>query len=292
MYAGCCLVGPRYSVSLSVLFAALFASGVALGEPARDSRPSRAAAPSSTQRTESGGIRLAINKQEASNLFGVAAQRWTSSLDLPNLRAAVRDVAAGKAIGPKEQEHLKLVRKDGNILRGSFVLFDKRHESSSELDRYVTKFGKMNDALAAGNKVTAARYAQQVLRSLDNPNLSKAASRFSPASHRSFDQRMGKERASLETSLAKATVRMPEFHDMRKALTKILMIFTLSPSVAKDRTLADFHTKLGALQTKMGEMHDEVTARAMRGELKYDEHEITLPKEMRAEMREILDRLK
>ena len=102
---------------------------------------------------------------------------------------------------------------------------------------------------------------------------------------------MDEQRTSLETSLGRKTVLAPEFHEMRKALTKILAVFSLVPDVKKDPALVKLYTKVLSVQTEMGNMHDVITARALRGEIVYGDYEVPIPKPIREGLREILDTL-
>jgi CHAD domain-containing protein len=149
----------------------------------------------------------------------------------------------------------------------------------------------MNDAIAAGNPTETTHYARKALKALDEKALKKEVRKFAPASHKSFEKEMDEQRGNLEAGLGKKTVLAPEFHEMRKGLTKVLAVLNLVPDVKKDPALAKLYTKVLTIQTEMGEMHDKLTAKAMRGEISYDTYEVTIPKRVRDGLREILDTL-
>jgi CHAD domain-containing protein len=248
-------------------------------------------APAVVRQTES-GLKLDVHRSDSAALFYSAEQNFNRSWSPQKLRLELKEVSAGQPVSDAQLERLKIIRKDGNILRHSFVLFDKDHESPPKLDAFVTKFGKMNDALASGNRETAAQYAQKVLKTLDARALKKEISSFEPASHKSFNKHLAAEREELEAGLAKKTISAPEFHDLRKSLTKVLTVLTLSSDRLKDPAGERFYKRVLSLQTEMGELHDNLVAKGMRGEIDYDHHEVTIPPKMRADLKAVLDTLR
>jgi hypothetical protein len=237
-------------------------------------------------------VHFEVNKQRAAELFGAAESNWNRSFDADRVKSQLKVLANGEGTLPKgEVEELKLVRKDGNILRGSFVLFGKNHEAPPKLDAFVTKFGKVNDAIAAGDPKETARQADKALKTLDVHGFDKEVRHFKPSSRRAFDDFLASSDNRTLESLDKPTVPAPEFHEMRKSLTKLLSIMTLDPKLREDPAVDDLYKHTFALQTDMGTLHDKLIERSLRGQIDYDHYQVTIPAPMKAELRAILSRL-
>ena len=271
----------------------LTATSAFAAPPATTAAPAPKAAPVSSivKTTPKGEVKFELHAKDSAELFDKASEKWNKSLDVPKLRVDLKKIADGKPVSEEKLTELKAVRKDGNVLRGTYVLLDKNHEAPAKLDQVVTKFGKMNDAIAAGDKDLQKHYARATLKALDEKALKKEIKEFDPATHKSFEKHMDEEVANLDKGLEKKTLLAPEFHDMRKSLTKVLNILTLDPDSRKDPKIEALYQKVLSTQTAMGEIHDDLSAKAMHGDIKYDTYEVKMPAKMRADLRDILDTL-
>ena len=281
----------RWLSRVPVVLLILTATTAFAQPPAAPATPKATPASGIVRTNEKGEVKFELHAKDSTQLFDKAAGKWNKSLDLPKLRIELKKIADGKKVSSEELVDLKAVRKDGNVLRGTFVLLDKNHEAPPKLDQVVTKFGKMNDAIAAGDKDLTKHYARVVLKSLDAKAMKKEIKEFDPATHKSFEKHMDEETKSLDASLQKTKLLAPEFHEMRKSLTKVLNILTLDPDSRKDPKIEALYQKVLSTQTAMGDMHDDLSAKSMHGDIDYDTYEVKLPAKMRADLRDILDTL-
>lgn len=232
-------------------------------------------------------VHFESSRHHSAKQFDLAEATW-SRRDLGRLRSQLEAVAKEAELAPDEVAELKLVRKDGTVLRNAFKLFDKRHESPEKLDWFITKFGKLNDALQAGDTGSAARYARVALDHLHEHAIAKEIGTFRPGSKRSFAEYMSASTSLLRADVEKESVLVPEFHEMRKVITRMLDIMTLAPELRNDPAMERLYRRALPLQEEMGVLHDRYIAQRLRGEIDYEHTAVVIPPEMKQRIRGVL----
>jgi CHAD domain-containing protein len=226
-------------------------------------------------------IHVSVNKDTAATLFSLARGDWESGFDGDELRA-IADAAQTRPLTAAERARLKTVRKHASILRSAFQLLGDTHVAPKQLHEFVRDFGKLNDALESGVDSAVAPAARQFEATLDPDGLERAIKQFAPASRASFDAHVKELFDEVATLARKPTLPAEQFHELRKQMKEMLTVLQLleRSEPYEDTRLA--YEYLFELNEEMGALHDDVVARAIRGEGKYDGSTIQVPPTIRA----------
>jgi hypothetical protein len=143
---------------------------------------------------------------------------------------------------------LKENRKFCQILRENFYIFDKSHDVPKKLNRVVKPFGKLNDAIVAGNASAIQTYAAEVRDGFKKINLKKIVKDFSYVSKSEFDAYFKGIKRDFKKMLTKSSHSIHDFHWIRKQHKKFLVIYMEIEGLKahpKAEILDNYITKIG-----------------------------------------------
>jgi hypothetical protein len=240
-------------------------------------------------------IDVDVNKALVSEFYEKARLGFTANFDPSRLEVLLDRIESQGAgsLSIEEKLELKGRRKEASVLRGVFITFSKPHEAPEAIQRYARDFGKFNDALEVGLEEPITDAVHALKKSLSPKKIRAVLTDhvFDPIGHDRFNEYLNSLMATIEKSLSKDVLPIERFHDLRKELKELLNLFGLSEQVAPDAAHKTAYDYLYALNEKLGLMHDEVVARAIRGEVRYEDQSIVVPQEHRAAIRELIGRI-
>ncbi len=151
---------------------------------------------------------------------------------------------------PSIPKTLKDNRKFSQMLRESFYIFDRDHSAPKSLEKVVKPFGKLNDAIVAGNPNLIEEYSKKVLKGYNNLDTELILKEFDFISKSEFDDFYKTIKKDVKSLLAKPAHTVHDFHTLRKQHKKFLTIyFNLEGATppAKLKVLNNYITQLGDL---------------------------------------------
>ena len=153
---------------------------------------------------------------------------------------------------------LKKNRKLAHLSRITFYVFDKKHAAPKELESFTKSFGKLNDAIASGDRQLVENHAHKTLKKLGKFDTDKTAAKFVSVNKSEMSQHFRKMRESVEDLLQRNSHSVDDFHWLRKRYKQILTVYynldTYNPP-KKSALLNSYISQLGELNDIYTDLH-------------------------------------
>lgn len=220
--------------------------------------------------------------------FTTKWKRHTKQIDLRKLLLEISSAPRIPLKNESIRKRLKENRKFVQILRENFYIFDRDHDVPKKLNNIVKPFGKLNDAIVAGNENLIQEYALKVAKGVKKLNINKIVREFHYISKDEFDEYFKVLQKDFKSMLSKQKHSIHDFHWIRKQHKKFLVIYMGSKGNKP-------HLKASLLDdyiTKIGDMNDIYVDIEMRFNLNLDNHTIKMNESFRKQMVKTLSALR
>lgn len=176
-------------------------------------------------------------------------------------------------------EELKELRGRANKVRTAFYVFDEAHEAPEEFAKFVSNFGKLNDAIASKNNKKIKQRAEKTLELFKEIEDLSLKENFNPLSESKFRKYLESLSLKMSGMVTQKTITVEEFHVIRKDLKQIHSSYDaiLSLNEIDSPTSA----LLGDLIEEMGKLNDVYTDIEITKLMELEDHTIKLPGMMR-----------
>lgn len=232
-------------------------------------------------------VDFAIGPNESSKLFGTAQKNWEAVFKPKALRVTLKGLASGELqMTEALKKDLYVVRKSSSIVRASFQLLDEGHQKPKALDRYVRAAGKLNDAINAGQAEKIPDLAKKTLRAMKVKSIRSEVKGFVPTSKKSFNGYLYTSMLFAEKAGANKAVDAPVFHQLRKEMTNMLVLF--EPGAKMSPAMTKLHDRLHKIRFSMGDVHDELVAKKTKNPGDYNTKKVKLTKMTRKDVRSVI----
>ncbi len=232
-------------------------------------------------------VHFDIGPKESGRLFGTAQRNWEAAFEPTKLKATLNGLASGNVqMSESLKKQLYVVRKSSSIVRASFQLLDENHRKPKALDRYVRAAGKLNDAINAGQADKIPDLARKTLTAMNVPAIRAEVSGFQPTSKKSFNGYLYTSMLFAKKAGAKKAVNAPVFHQLRKEMTNMLVLF--EPGKKLSEPMQKLHDRLHKLRFDMGDVHDALVAKKTGHAADYNGKKVKLSKMTRSDVRNVL----
>jgi hypothetical protein len=215
------------------------------------------------------------------------SSKWKNHTKNSKLNKTLDKIIADPDFAIKNNDIKKLLkenRKFCQILRENFYIFSKNHEVPKKLNKVVKPFGRLNDAIVAGNENLVQVYAAEVQDGFKKLNLKKIVKEFDYVTKKEFNEYFKTLKRDFNKMLAKSSHSIHDFHWIRKQHKKFLVIYMGVEGVNP-------HPKAQVLDnyiTKIGDMNDIYVDIEMRYNLNLENHTIKMDKNFRKQMTKTL----
>jgi hypothetical protein len=131
-------------------------------------------------------ILIQANKTQSKNALKLSTIAWQELNELEKLSDTIEEIADGNlaVITPDLKKQLKASRKYGSVLRDYYALFDEKHQAPKSFSSLVSRFGKLNDALASESSTEIIHSAKSLKKSLENSAYIEGIDDFNPANRK------------------------------------------------------------------------------------------------------------
>lgn len=232
-------------------------------------------------------VDFAIGPKESTKLFGTAQKNWEAVFKPSEMKATLKGLASGKTqMSEALKKDLYVVRKSSAIIRSSFQLLDNGHMKPKALDRYVKAAGKLNDAINAGQTEKIPDLAKKTLRAMKVKAIRAEVKGFKPTSKKSFNGYLYTSMLFAERAGSGKAVNAPVFHQLRKEMTNMLVLF--DPSAKMSPAMQKLHDRLHKIRFSMGDVHDELVAKKTKNPADYNTKKVKLTKMTRQDVRNVI----
>ncbi len=232
-------------------------------------------------------VDFAIGPKESSKLFATAQKNWQAAFKPTELRATLGGLASGKIqMTDALKNDLYVIRKSSAIVRASFQLLDQRHHKPKALDRYVKAAGKLNDAINEGHYKKIPDLAKKTLKAMKVKAIRAEVKGFVPTSKKSFNGYLYTSMLFAEKAGSSKAVDAPVFHQLRKEMTNMLVLF--DPGAKMSPAMTKLHDRLHKIRFSMGDVHDELVAKKTKNPADYKTKKVKLTKMTRKDVRSVI----
>ena len=209
--------------------------------------------------------------------------KWMSHSKEVNIEKLLKNIIADPKLPLKDPRVAKILkdnRKYSQILRESFYIFDKDHVAPKKLQNIVKPFGKLNDAVVAGDPNLIEQYSSKVLKGYEIIDTKQILSEFDFINKKEFDEFYKTVKKDVKNLLKKSSHSVHDFHNLRKHHKKFLIIyFNLDGAgpTAKGGLLDNYITQLG-------DLNDIYVDMEMRFQVNFESHEILMDESIKRNM--------
>ena len=176
-------------------------------------------------------------------------------------------------------------------MRDMYALFNDSHVAPQEFDRFVVKFGKLNDAIAMGNKKQIVKAAKRLEDSIDELPDVETLSYFSPDNKKGFENYLKESLEDLRETARKSELLIPEFHHVRKSIRRLISYYRISDVLRPNPENAIILEYLGGVSRKMGDMQDDFVEQSLKGKIDYDKSTVKLDEKFRSRIEAFTHRI-
>ena len=212
---------------------------------------------------------------------------WKKHTKDTELKKILKKLSTNPKLALKDPKIAKILKENRNfcqILREEFYIFDQDHMAPKSLEKVVKPFGKLNDAIVAGNLNSIQDYSGQVLSNMKKLDMKTLLSEFQYISKSEFNSYFKNIKKEVSKVLLKKTHTLHDFHWIRKQHKKFLVIYlNLETSSKSSRGLV-----LDKYISKLGDLNDIYTDMKMRGNINLENHIIKIDPKIREGMSKTL----
>lgn len=210
-------------------------------------------------------------------------KKWEDHFRKKNLEGLFKKAIDDPGSILKSPEAIKAFkdnRKFSHIMRSTFYVFDEDHSAPKKLEKYVKPFGKLNDAVVAGDHEAIRKYAKKVLEARSDVRPKKIIEQFKTINKAQLAEHFSEVRKNVTSMLGKSVFTPHEYHYIRKQFKEFLVVYSNLDAYMP-------HPKLAVLDgyiTKLGELNDIYTDLKFRFGLDIDKHQIEFPQRFKYEI--------
>ncbi len=213
--------------------------------------------------------RLAAIELEPQEIFQKRYKAWKAAYKSDDFRGILKKCLKEQSLSSKEMRTLKDVRLKGAYVRQLFHILDESHTAPENFSKFIVKFGKLNDALSAGQSGKAKKIAEVLSDIMENNKLLKMSRNISFTPTEGFQAYVNFALQQMKDVVATPTMSLESLHLLRKRMKDFHQIYLFVYDVSGDEKLDRMQRLIKSLIDDLGEMHDVYTNMSLRGELDY-----------------------
>lgn len=232
---------------------------------------------------------------EIEQICKTAMENWNATFSrkifLENIEKYLEIAAAAEPTPAQTEElthlleYFKKVRKAGNYLRTTYLLFDVAHEEPENFHSFVWQLGQLKDTFHHPDK---ARPHGIILRNLltSMPNWGEFTLRADEVQNilPYIKPPLDRARKLVEHTELPAE----DFHHLRKKLRLFSITYTLAVKYGRTGRIKEMKDMLVDIIDRLGDVNDVLVEKSVAGEKQYEENVVTLDPDLRAKIKELL----
>jgi hypothetical protein len=239
-------------------------------------------------------VHAVLDQVDTDDYFTLCTELWNRGFDKEKIQTLLDQVRNGETLTKDEQTEMKNVRVRIRLLRSAYAAFDKTHAAPEAIDELTTSMGHLQDDLSAGDLKLAQKEAKN-LSDLFGKKSMKAISNeldeFRSASGKSFRKWVRSQADEIEELTSKPQVTPKQFHETRKAVTRLLAVVDVINAVEPTRSSLELGDYLSSLNTQMGDIHDDLVEEKIQGAIDYEKDKMEFPADIRRQLEALVDSL-
>lgn len=229
-------------------------------------------------------IKFDYTCEQSARCFDLCAALWRRGTHRRRIIDLTREIISGAPVSEAMIEEFKHFRARFKHLRFAFAVFGARHRYPLFIDLFTSVMGNLQDAFKNHQPRDIAIQGRVQLLLLSRPIFAltnRELAGFQPAEQLSFARFMHTQTAKIDAFLRQESVTAHEFHEARKVISRFRgcygTLLVAFPSPEHDQ-IAAFIATINGL---MGNFHDVLIERKMRGEMDYKKDRFTLQDDIR-----------
>lgn len=231
-------------------------------------------------------------QEELNACYRISWQLLARGVDLTDFRRMIARIAVRREASPNERVHYKEVRARFKHMRFGCANFDMRHRYPWQLHFITSQMGFLQDAFKSGQKFKTCWMAAVlwvVLLPMPFKLVQRRIENFLPSNPARFWDFQCAEIAKLAKVLATGTqVTGQQFHALRKIISRRTAFVDTLRIIRPSQQLNDLSAYLATINGLMGDMHDELLLKEIRGELDYHKDKFLLPETIATRLRKLI----
>ncbi len=164
--------------------------------------------------------------------------------------------------------YLKQVRRYGLILKAAYRFVDVNHQCGEDLNQVLSLLGQYNDHYWLS---PPADIKEQIKSHLNQIELS-----VNFADTQTFKEYARNILSGIETLVQKKKLPINQFHDLRKKIRLFSNLLQVAAAEDYGGKLHGLFYALVELSTKLGNQHDDLVQKGLRGEIDYHQSIVKL----------------
>lgn len=204
--------------------------------------------------------------------FTLCRQFWHDGVHRSDLLLLVDNLLRNGDLSPTERTQYKHIRAKYKHLRFALTLYDKRHRPPMFFSTMIAVMGHLQDAFRNGNRKAVIGYALLLRILLARPLWAMVRHRISAIRYDSAEGFQAYRRAEirrLKAMLEQQAQTGPQFHAMRKIISRQVSFYDTLRSLAHGEHDYRMSRFLSAINGLMGNRHDDMVEQAISGARKY-----------------------
>lgn len=233
------------------------------------------------------------NQEELNACYRISWQLLVRGIDLVDFRRMIARIAVRREASPDERIYYKEVRARFKHMRFGCANFDVRHRYPWQLHFITSQMGFLQDAFKSGQKFKTCWMAAVlwiVLLPLPFKLVQRRIENFLSSNPPKFREFQCAEIAKLAKALASGEqVTGQQFHSLRKIISRRTAFVDTLRIIRPSQQLNNLSAYLATINGLMGDMHDELLLKEIRGELDYHKDKFLLPDPIAVRLRKLID---
>lgn len=228
-------------------------------------------------------------EEQMARCFALCLQFWKVGVRRSDLRPLVNKLLKEGDLSPEERQRYKHIRARCKQLRFALTLYGKHHKIPFRFSNFVGIMGHLQDAFHNRNRKATIGYALLLQAFLTRPLwavVSPDIATFQLDSAEGFLAFRKAQFRRLKEMLQEETLSGPEFHAMRKIVSRQVSFYDASRTLQHNEHDYLMSRYLSAINGLMGSRHDEMVEMTLSGERNYRAKDA-----MDSDLRERLEKL-
>lgn len=210
-----------------------------------------------------------FSAENRTTLFSLAQESWQSVFEPEVITQSLSEV---NQLEVGDFRYIKFIRRFGVVLGSAYRAFDLSHLTPHSLHEFLKSLGKINDAQNTPLLEEQKKIAAERLKDL----IQDSNQSLDPAPDSSFAAYVDQVLIGIETAARERELPVKTFHTIRKDIRGLMNLLRISLVVDFDEMRFGTFKYLLDLNRKLGEDHDLVIARSLRGEVDYDSSQLPI----------------
>lgn len=171
-------------------------------------------------------------------------------------------------------QYLKKVRRFGLMLKSSYKFFDAAHFCPEALHRFLSELGDHNDRYYLPLR---AEVSGKMLGAKESWNgISDDELTFNPAQETDFQSYAKEVSSRIEDLAGRESLSVPEFHELRRKIRLHMNLMQVPAAEHQGENQRRLFYALYLLSAELGEKHDDLVQRGLRGGIDYEKSVVKL----------------